>query len=267
MIFPLLVAIWFGLHFITFRTIDTPVFIGLANYREILADERFWQALRFTLLVVAITVPAHIFLGFVVALLLDQIVGRLRGIFLTIMVFPMIVIPVVGTILVKQMFEPSGLLAWFLREIVGQRLIFTESTVKMLVVLHTIWWITPFALVVFFAGLQTVPHDLIEAAAIDGASRLQQIRHVTIPHLRSLFVLNALMAVMDMFRLFDNVFVITAQNPIYKADTVMTYNFRIAMTVRQLGKGNAMAILAVVAILVALIPFLYITYREQIEER
>ncbi len=72
---------------------------------------------------------------------------------------------------------------------------------------------------------------------------------------------------MDMYRLFDSVFVISEQNPIYKADTILTYNFKVAMTVRRLGKANAMAFLTVIGIMVVLIPFLIRTYRDQMEER
>ena len=138
---------------------------------------------------------------------------------------------------------------------------------QVLILIHTIWIASPFALVVFFAGLQTLPLELLDAASIDGANRLQRIRHVAIPHLRSLFLFNAIIAVMDFFRLFDNVFVLTRMNPIYHADTLQTYLFRIGMTVRRVGKANAGAVLTVVFIMVALIPFLIFMYREQIEER
>ena len=138
---------------------------------------------------------------------------------------------------------------------------------KGLILGHTIWIASPFALVVFFAGLQTVPRELVDAAAIDGANRLQQIRNIILPHLRSLFLLNAIIGVMDMFRLFDNVFVLTRMNPIYHADTILAYNYRIAMIVKRLGKGNAVAVITVIFIMVALIPFLIFMYRDQIEER
>jgi ABC-type sugar transport system permease subunit len=72
---------------------------------------------------------------------------------------------------------------------------------------------------------------------------------------------------MDAYRIFDSVFVLTEMNPIYKADTIMTYNFDTAVTVQRLGKANAMAILTVVGIMVVLIPNLIQSYREQIEER
>ncbi|WP_420642534.1 carbohydrate ABC transporter permease [Candidatus Leptofilum sp.] len=267
MTLPLVMAVWLGLNFITFRTFDTPNFVGLANYLEVLSDVRFWQALEFTLLIAAICVPVHITIGLVVALLLDQIKGKMRDVFLPGMLMPMIVVPVVGTLMFRQLFEPAGLFAWFFSEIVGQRFIFTEPSVKALIIMHTIWVSTPFALLIFFAGLQTLPGELVDASGIDGANRLQQIRYVVIPHLRSLIVLEALVALMDFYRLFDSVFILTELNPIFKADSVLTYNFKVAMTVGRLGKGSAMAILTVIGIFVVVIPFLILTYREQIEER
>ncbi len=267
MIFPLLTAVWLGMNYLTFRNINTPEWRGLQNYVAVLSDPHFWQALRFTLTIMMIVVPAQMVIGFVVALLLDQISLRLRGIFLAGLLLPFIVVPVVGTLMFKQLFEPAGLAAWFFRVVIEQRFVLTESTIKPLIYLHTIWYITPFAIVTFFAGLQTVPEDLADAAAIDGANRLQQIRHVVIPHVRSLLLFVGLISLMDAYRIFDNVFVFTELNPIFKADTVMTYNFRVATTVMRLGLANAMAVLTVIGIFVVLVPFLIRTYRDQIEER
>ncbi len=267
MILPLGMAVWLGLNFITYRNINAPQFVGLQNYQAVLADARFWQSLRFTLLFVAITVPTQMFIGFVMAMLLDQVSKRIRGLYLSAFLLPFIVVPVVGTLMFKQLFEPAGLVSWFFREIIGQRFIFTEFSVKALIIFHALWYVTPFPLVVLFAGLQTLPQELVEAASIDGASRLQQIRHVIIPHLRSLLVFIGLTSIMDAYRVFDSVFVLTEQNPIFKANTVMLYNFQVALRVQRLGKANAMSVLTVIAVLVILIPLLYRSYRDQIEER
>ena len=267
MIIPLGLAIWFGLNFITFTNVTDPNFVGLSNYQEVLADPAFWTALRWTLLVIAVVVPAHIIIAFVLALVLDQVNGWIRAIYLAGLLIPMIVIPVIGTIVFRQLFDPSGLIAWFLRTVFDQTFVFTETSMKVLLLIHTVWITTPFALVIFFAGLQTLPPELADASSIDGATRLQQIRHVVVPHLRSLFLLNAILGVMDMFRLFDNVFVLTRMNPIYHADTILAYNYRIAVVVKRLGKGNAVAVLTVLFIMVVLIPFLIYMYREQVEER
>jgi ABC-type sugar transport system permease subunit len=267
MIFPLLMAIWLGFNYVTYRNINAPVFTGLDNYVDVLGDPKFWEAFRFTLLLIAIVVPTQMILGFVMALLLDQIAMQLRGIYLAAMLLPFIVVPVVGTMMFKQLWEPSGLLAWIFQTTTGESFFYSELSVKTLIILQTIWSSTPFSLVVFFAGLQTLPAELLDAAAIDGASRWQQIRYIALAHLRPLIVFVGLISIMDVYRLFDNAFVFTQLNPIYHANTLMLYTYQVAMRVQRLDKASAMAILTVIGIMIALIPFLINTYRSQVEER
>lgn len=266
LVFPLVYAVWLGMNFITFRTINEPVFVGLDNFRTVLSDPAFWASLRWTLVIVVVTVPAHMIIGFVIALFLDQVKGKMRAFYLAAALIPMIVVPLIGTIIFKQLFDPPGLAAWAYKTVTGNLFVFDANSMKGLIMVHTIWIITPWAIVLFFAGMQTISEDLVDASSIDGASRLQQIRHVVIPHLRPLILLTLLIAVMDMFRLFDNVFVLTRLNPVFRADTVMTYNYRTATTLKRLGLGNSIAIILVVAIVVALIPLMYVTYRDQIKE-
>ncbi len=267
MVFPLLTSVWLSTQFMTFRNINAPEFVGLANYLEVFDDRKFWQAFTFTMTFIAIAVPAQISVGFLIAVLLDQVSSRIRGIYIAAFLMPFIVVPVVGTLMVKQLFESGGLVAWAFRSLLGSRFIFTEQSVKSLILLHSLWAATPFPLIVFFAGLQTLPDELVEASMIDGATRLRQVRHIMIPHLRSLFVFVGLISIMDAYRVFDSVFVLTEQNPIFKAEVMMLYTFRTAMSVQRLGKANAMAVITVVMILVVLVPFLLRTYKEQTEER
>jgi multiple sugar transport system permease protein len=214
-----------------------------------------------------IVVPSQLVLGFTIALLLDQIASLPRGIYLSIFLLPFIIVPIVGTLMFKQLFEPSGLLTWMIQTIFDTKFRYNELTVKTLILFHGIWYVTPFALVTYFAGIQTLPIEQVEAASMDGATRWQKIRHIVIPHVRSLTIFILLISIMDAYRIFDSVFVLSELNPIYKADTIMTYNFQTAVTVQRLGKANAMAILTVIGIMIVLIPNLIQSYREQIEER
>lgn len=267
MVVPLFMAIWLGMNFMTFTNISEPQFVGLQNYIDVLTDSRFWQSFRFTALYAAIVVPATITVGFTVALLLDQVSSFTRGIYMSIFLLPFIIVPIVGTLMFKQLFEPSGLFTYLYQTILDTPFRYTETSVKVLIVIYGIWYVAPFSFVVYFAGLQTLSKDQIEAASIDGATRWQKIRHIVIPHLQSLTILILLFSIMDTYRVFDSVFVLSELNPVYKADTVMTYTFQTAITVQRLGKANAMAILTVVGIMVVLIPNLIQAYREQIEER
>ena len=267
LIFPLAYAIWLGTNFITFNTINEPRFVGLENFQTILRDPLFWAAMRWTLLIIAITVPMHMFLGFSFALLLDQFQGPIRAFYMAALLMPMLVVPLIGMIVFRQLFDPPGLFAYIYRLITGGIFIFTPLSIQTLIVIHTIWIYTPWAIVLFFAGMQSLPGDLIDASAIDGASRLQQVCHIIVPHLRALIILAAAIGIMDAFRLYDNVFALTRNNPIFGANTIMVFNYNVAFSVNRLGLANATAIIATIAIMVALIPFLYYMYREQIEAR
>ncbi|MEC7746904.1 MAG: sugar ABC transporter permease [Candidatus Neomarinimicrobiota bacterium] len=267
MIIPLGLAVYIGFNRVSYSTFNKPVFVGFLNYLEVLLDPSFWEAVFWNLLIILVVVPAHIVIAFIAALILDQVTGRIRGIYLAAMLLPMIVVPVIGTVVFRQLFDPSGLIAWFFRVVLGERFLFNETSMKILILIHSTWISTPFALVIFFAGLQMLRRDLIDSASIDGANRIQQVWYVIIPQLRSLFLLNAIFAVMDLLRLFDNVFVLTRMNPIFHSDTMQTYLYRIAMTVKRLGKANAGAVLTVVIIMIVLIPLLIYLYREQVEER
>jgi ABC-type sugar transport system permease subunit len=267
MLIPLLMAIWLGTQYITFQNIRDPQFVGLRNYSDVLQDPQFWQSFQFTGLYMLVVVPLQIIIGFTIAMMLDQVTKFTRGIYLSIFLLPFIIVPVVGTLMFKQLFEPSGLLTWVYQTIFETRFIYNEVSVKALILIHSIWYVTPFALVTYFAGIQTLPIEQVEASSIDGATPWQKIWHIVIPHVRSLTIFILLISLMDAYRIFDSVFVLTEMNPIYKADTIMTYNFDVAVTVQRLGKANAMAILTVIGIMVILIPNLIQSYREQIQER
>lgn len=267
MVIPLLMAIWLGMQFMTFNNITSPQFVGLRNYAEVLGDSRFWQSFGFTALYAVIVVPTTIVLGFTMALLLDQVSGLARGIYLSIFLLPFIIVPIVGTLMFKQLFEPSGLFTWLYQTVFDTKFRYTEVSVKALIILYGIWAVTPFALVTYFAGLQTLSQDQLEAASIDGASLWQKIRRIVIPHVSSLTIFVLLISIMDAYRVFDSVFVLSELNPIYKADTVMTYTFQTAVTVQRLDKANAMAVLTVIGIMIVLIPNLIQSYKQQVEER
>ena len=266
MVLPLLTAIWLGFNFITFKNLTTPQWVGLQNYTEVLSDPAFWASLRFTLLYIVITVPCQILIGFFIALLLDQ-VTRFRGVYIAASLLPFIVTPIVGTLMFRNVFDRSGLYTYLLRLIFDYKLTMNTATVPILIMLHGIWYSTPFAMITLFAGLQSLPQEPMEAATVDGASTLQKIWYVVLPHMRSLFVFIALIGIMDAYRVFDSIYVLTKQNPLFRADTIMYYNFKVALSFGQLGKANAMAMLTVIGIFVVLIPFLITTYRQQTEER
>ena len=241
--------------------------MGWDNYRDVLSDPEFWAALRFTLLFVAVTVPVSMVFGLAVALLLDR-VGRGRAIYMAALLLPFIVTPVVGTLIYEDLFERGGLVSWLWEVFTDDAFAVSASNVKVLILVQYIWYVMPFAMITFFAGLQTLPEERVEAAALDGAGFWRNLWHVTLPHLRLLVVFVGLISVMDAYRVYDSVFVWTG-NRFTEAHTLSVYNVRVATAfdIGRLGKGNAIAVLTVIGIFVVLIPFLWRSYRDQIAER
>lgn len=267
MLFPLGTTIWLSLNKLLLRSLDTIEFVGLSNYSETLTDPEFWQATRFTLLFVAVTVPVHMLLGLSMALLLDR-VNRGRAFYIAALLLPFIVTPVVGSLIYKDLFDRGGFLAWVISLITEEPFLITDGNVKWMIIAQSIWAVAPFSMVTMFAGLQTLPEERQEAAAIDGAGFWSSLWHITIPHLRTIILFVALISIMDAYRVFDSVFVF-AGGRFEDAHTLQVYNFRVALnaSIGRLGKGHAIAVLNVIGIFVVLIPFLIQSYREQIRER
>ena len=267
MVFPLLTTIWLSFNQLLIRDLNNPSFVGLDNYREVLDDPEFWAAVRFTLTFVAITVPVQMLLGLGLALLLDR-VGRGRAIYLAAILLPFIVTPVVGSLIYKDLFERGGLIAWLWEVVTDEAFVVTATNVRWLILMQAIWAVTPFAMITFFAGLQTLPGDRVEAASIDGAGYWRKFWHVTLPHLRILLLFVALISIMDAYRIYDSVFVF-AGDRFTDAHTLQVYNVRVAIDpqIGRVGKGNAIGLLNVLGIFVVLIPFLWASYRDQIAER
>ncbi|MDE0067458.1 MAG: sugar ABC transporter permease [Acidimicrobiaceae bacterium] len=267
MVFPLLTTVWLGFQKLLLRDLNNPEWIGFDNYRDLLSDPEFWAAFRFTMVFVAIVVPVTMVMGLCTALLLDR-VGRGRSVYLAALLLPFIVTPVVGSLVYKDLFERGGLLAWLWEVITDNPFAVNSGNVKWLIIIQAIWNVMPFAMITFFAGLQTLPEERVEAAAIDGADFWRNLWHVTLPHLRVLILFVGLITTMDMYRVYDQVFVWTG-NRFTDAHTLQVYNVRIATAfdIGRLGKGNAMAVLTVIGIFVVLIPFLWRSYKDQIAER
>jgi multiple sugar transport system permease protein len=216
---------------------------------------------------VIIVVPSLIVLGLGLANLLDR-VKRGRGLYMAALLLPFIVTPVVGTLMVRDLFDRGGLIAWLWEVVTGDPFVITTGNVQWVLIVHGIWSITPFAVITFFAGMQTLPEERVEAAEMDGAGFWAKQRFVVVPHLRSLIIFVLLITIMDTYRTFDNAFVF-GQSVGQSAHTLQVYNFDVALSAQigRIGKGNAIAVLTVLGIFVVLVPFLWKSYKEQIAER
>jgi ABC-type sugar transport system permease subunit len=262
MLLPMLMLV--GLSFHRFSYGSDLVWTGLDNYAATLGSRRFWDAVSWSLTYIAVTVPLELALGLAVAMLLNQI-GRGRGLLMAAILLPFIVTPVVGTLVFSWLFKDSYGFLWWVLSLVGIEVSWgAESwSARTLLIVYRIWQATAFPVLVFFAGLQSLPMDRMEAAAIDGATAWQRFRHVVLPHLRPLMVFVAMIAVMDNWREFDSVFVMTQGGPGNSTATIMYLNYAVSFTEQALGRGAAISVLTVFGIAILLSPFVIHTWREQ----
>ena len=265
MVFPLFTTIY--LSFFNFNFGDSPRFIGFLNYTRILEDSRFWSAMSFTLFYMAVSIPIQILLGFGLALILNEITA-LKRLFISLYLVPYIVTPVVGTLAISWLFKDRGFITWLL-SIIGVNIQwYADATAaRGLLIGYGIWGAVPFIMLMLYAGLQAMPSDPIEAAIVDGATWWQRVRFVMIPYLRPIFIFIAMVNIMDAYRLFDSVAVMTQGGPGNATATIMYYTYSIAFQEQLLGRASASIVLAVIVIITLLYPFLRQTYVDIVGSR
>lgn len=243
MIFPVCYAIYYS--FFQYKMGGTATFIGLKNYIKILTDSEFQEALLFSVIYTAITVSAQIILGMIIALLMDNI-RKGRRVIATLIYLPYFIAGSICGIIFRWIFISNwGLVPQFLSSIgISAPSFFDNAGLSRMVgILAEIWQNTPFATIIFYAGLQSVPYELEEAAQLDGATEFQIFRNIKLPHLRHLFILVLTMRTMDSFRVYDRIAVMTAGGPGTATQTVSLYAYKYAFTKLRIGRGCAAGVL------------------------
>jgi multiple sugar transport system permease protein len=261
------------------QVVESCRFVGGAYYRKILGFEdapsnttsaltkpaetknEFWGALSFTLTYVAVTTPFILIGGLLLAMAMNAVTQQLKGVFIAASLLPFIITPVVGALAIKWLFRDHGLVPHVLSQFNVQIFWMAQAwSARLLIILYGVWHVLPFAFIVFYAGLQSVSQDTLEAATLDGASKWQKLRYVTLPHLMPLVVFVTLIHIMDAYRVFEPVLVLT-QGAFTTSVQYLTYD--ILMQQNNPFKASAAAVLTVLGIALLLIPLLRKTWREQ----
>ena len=221
----------------------------------------FFSALRFTLLYIAATTPFVLGGGLLLALAMNRVTQQLKAVFIAASLLPFIITPVVGALAIKWLFRDNGLVPHLLSGVGVQVFWMAQAwSAQLLVILYGIWHVLPFAFIVFYAGLQGVPQDALEAATIDGATPWQKLRYVTLPHLMPLVVFVLMMHLMDAYRVFEPVMVLT-QGAFTTSVQYLTYH--VLLQEDNPYKASAASVLTIIGIALLLIPLLRKTWKEQ----
>lgn len=224
----------------------------------------FYRALAFTLTYCFIVTPLAMALGFAIALAVNTLPRVTKGPVIFLSILPMIITPLVGSLILAWMFHPAGILGATLQAITGDPTLSlrTSGVLTWIVLLaYGVWTNAPFSFVVFYAGLQTVPQDTLESARIDGATRWQATRFVIIPHLAPLATFVALVQLMDNFRVFEPVVGFSAEANATSLSWLV-YNDLVSQDAQQFGSAAATSVITILGVLVLLSPVLVRTWRD-----
>ncbi len=265
MFYPLFSAIRLSVYDYYLVRPNDATFVGLDNYIDLITEGRFWSSLSNTMLIAGGSVLLEFVLGLAVALCLYSLQRGARF-FLVLQLFPLIITPVVAALFLKWMFVARwGLIDASLAsfDLTGPNWLGSPAWAKLTVILADAWKFTPFMILVLYAGLQSIDRNLIDSGRIDGASGWQLLYHVIIPALRPLILFVLIIRIMDAFRFFDTIYVLTGGGPGTATETLTIYTFALGFRQLEMGKAAALGVVTLVLVSVLVMATAYLLYRRE----
>lgn len=236
--------------FTKYDVVHSPQFVGLANYKAILFnDPLFWKALGNTCLYVVGVVPIGVTLSLLLAVAIDQKI-KFKNFFKSIFFLPTVTAIVAVSVIWKWMYagEKYGLINFFLMKFGVQPIDWLASPTWVLpsIIIMSIWAGLGYSMILFLAGLQTIPHVMYEAAEIDGAGFWRKFFHVTLPLLKPTIVFVTMMSFIFSFQVFEQVYIMTGGQGgiggvLNSALTIVAYLYDKGFRLRQMGYASALA--------------------------
>jgi multiple sugar transport system permease protein len=250
--YPIGYAVWLSLQRYDLRFPAERQFVGLANYATVLGNRLWWTAFGVTLFITVVSVAVELVLGMGLALIMRwALVGR--GAVRTAILIPYGIVTVVAAYSWQYAWTPgTGYLANLLPS--GSAPLTQQWPAIVIIVVAEIWKTTPFMGLLLLAGLSLVPEELLRAAKVDGASAWQRFTQIILPLMRPAILVALLFRTLDAFRIFDNIFILTAGANNTRSVSILGYDN--LFTALNLGIGSTISVLVFVA--VAAIAFVFV---------
>lgn len=238
-LFPLLYVIYLSFHR-RLLIFDISKFVGLENYRFLLQDDRFWNALQNTAYFTAVSVSAQLLLGLGIALLLNRSFRGKDWVRALILV-PWVIPTVVSARMWEWIYNPEfGILNFLLGAKINW--LGTPGVALHAAIFADVWKTTPFVVILLLAGLQIIPRDLYQAARVDGAGSWAAFRRITLPLLMPVLLVALVFRMLDAWRVFDVIYVLTGGGPANTTETLSLYAYKMLFQTLQFGYGSALAV-------------------------
>ncbi|MCC4907691.1 carbohydrate ABC transporter permease [Microbacterium sp. cx-59] len=251
--------------FTRFQGFGAPTWIGFDNYIALFNDPFFWQALQNTIVILVVSLGILIPASFALALLLQRTIAG-GGLMRALVFGPAIIAPIlVGLIWVFILDPKIGLLNRALGAfgIPPVQWIGGDYLTPISVSVVFIWSSIGFAMTIFYAGLQLLPSDVMEASALDGATGWQQTWHIKIPMMRETFAIVTILMITNVFKIFELVYMLTGGGPVHRSETLVSYMYFITFTNQQYGYGMALAVIITILGAVVSIGYLAAAHRKE----
>jgi multiple sugar transport system permease protein len=238
------------LSFTNFRILTPPTWTGLANYRQLFSDDVFWHSLLITAYFVGLTVAAGIVVSLVTAVLLHRLTQStvIRGLVL----LPFLISGVVAALVWQWMLDPGlGIVNVVVKALIGHNILFLGSQHWVIPTLAfiSVWKTMGYNAILIFAGLQTIPHEIYEAARIDGASEIRMFTRLTLPLLRPIMAMVLVLTVISSFQVFDLVAVTTKGGPANASNVLPLYIYNTGFSEFNFGYALTMSMALFVLLL------------------
>ena len=194
---------------------------------------------------------------------MNSIYARLRGVVIFFSLLPFVITPLIGALVLYWMIDSRGILGNLLQWMAGDPSLSLKASTGLMwvsLIVYGIWHAAPFAFVIFYAGLQTLPQDQMEAAQIDGASRIQRVRYVILPHLMPLVTFVTLIQLMDNFRVFEPIIGFNAEAHATSLSWAIFND--LGGETRQLSSAATTSVITIIGVAILLTPVLIRTWRD-----
>lgn len=258
-IFYVLFLIWPVIYMLISSFFNTTIvkkgfgaFVGVANYREMLTKPEFWSSLWHTIQFTIYTVPPLVILAFVFAVLANRV--RRGQWFFRLAFFVPFILPSSAIALIWTFIYSPGTGLWnSFQSLLGDSnplpVLGTPNLAMIGIAVTTLWWTIGFNFVLYLAGLQDIPRELYEAAAVDGASQWQQIKSITIPLISRITTLVILLQIVASLKIFDQVYLMTSGGPGTSTQVLLGLATDTAFTDYRIGAASAVSVLLFIVIL------------------
>lgn len=258
-VYPLANSLWISLHRYTLTSPLMP-FIGLRNYLQLSSEPLFWQSIQVTLAFAAVSLAIQVPIGIGIALLLNE-PFRGRSIVRALILLPWVIPTIVNAIMWQWIFDPSyGALNGLLSQlgVIQSYVIWLGESHQALglIILADTWKVLPFYVLMVLAGLQTIPPELYEVAAIDGAGAWQRFLTVTLPGLKPVLLVVLVLRTVQVFKVFDIIYLLTRGGPGGGTTVVSFLTYQYTFQTLNFGLGAAVAaVIGLSTLLTALLHF------------